>query len=228
MMDELVAEKVTVEKILADKIRVILVDDHNVVRSGLRRLLELGGDIEVVAEADSGEQACLIYGDFQADVLVMDLSMPGIGGLEALRRILSAAPKAKVVIFTMHENTAFATQALSSGARCYVAKSSLADDLLLAVREAAAGKTYISPSIAQKIVLQSISGSTEPFDRLSSREFEVFRLLAEGAGVDDIANNLKISQKTAANYQTILKQKLGITNAVELVRLAIRHGVILE
>ena len=216
------------DELIAEKIRVILVDDHNVVRSGLRRLLELGGDIEVVAEADSGEQACQIYGDFQADVLVMDLSMPGIGGLEALRRILSVAPKAKVIIFTMHENTAFATQALSSGARCYVAKSSLADDLLLAVREAAAGKTYISPSIAQKIVLQSISGSPEPVERLSSREFEVFRLLAEGAGIDDIANNLQISQKTAANYQTILKQKLGITNAVELVRLAIRHGVILD
>ncbi len=211
---------------IAGKIRVILADDHNVVRSGLRRLLELCGDIDVVAEADSGEQACKIYGDFQSDVMVMDLSMPGIGGLEALRRILSVAPKAKVVIFTMHENTAFATQALSAGARGYVAKSSLADDLLLAVRETAAGKTYISPSIAQKIVMQSISGSPDPMERLSSREFEVFRLLAEGAGIDDIANNLQISQKTASNYQTALKQKLGISNAVELVRLAIRHDVI--
>lgn len=212
----------------AEKIRVILADDHNVVRSGLRRLLELGGDIEVVAEADSGEQACLIYSDFQSDVLVMDLSMPGIGGLEALRRILSVAPKAKVVIFTMHENAAFAAQAFASGARGYVAKSSLADDLLLAVREAAAGKTYISPSIAQKMVMRSISGSPEPIERLSSREFEVLRLLAEGVGIDEIANNLQISHKTAANYQTALRQKLGITNAVELVRLAIRHGVISE
>ena len=218
----------TDNSIIAGKIRVILADDHNVVRSGLRRLLELGGDIDVVAEADSGEQACKIFGDFQSDVLVMDLSMPGIGGLEALRRILSVAPKAKAVIFTMHENSTFATQALSAGARGYVAKSSLADDLLLAVREAAAGKTYISPSIAQKIVMQSISGSPDPMERLSSREFEVFRLLAEGAGIDDIANNLQISQKTASNYQTALKQKLGISNAVELVRLAIRHGVISE
>ena len=221
-------EELIVDHTESEKIRVILVDDHNVVRSGLRRLLELGGDIDVVAEADSGEKACQIYGDFQVDVLVMDLSMPGIGGLEALRRILSVAPKTKIIIFTMHENIAFASQALSSGARGYVAKSSLADDLLLAVREAAAGKTYISPSIAQKIVIQSVSGSVEPIENLSAREFEVFRLLAEGAGVEDIANNLKISQKTAANYQTSLKQKLGISNAVELVRLAIRHGVILE
>ena len=210
------------------KIRVILVDDHNVVRSGLRRLLELGGDVEVVAEANSGEQACDIYGQFQPDVLVMDLSMPGIGGLEALRRILSVVPKARIVIFTMHENSTFATQALSAGARCYVAKSGLADDLLLAVREAAAGKTYISPNIAQKIVLQSISGEHDPMQRLSPREFEVFRLLAEGLSIDDIAGTLNISQKTTANYQTILKQKLGISNAVELVRLAIRHGVIFD
>ncbi|MCX7190543.1 MAG: response regulator [Methylotenera sp.] len=172
MTDELI-----VEKIITEKIRVILVDDHNVVRSGLRRLLELGGDIQVVAEADSGEQACTVYGDFQSDVLVMDLSMPGIGGLEALRRILSVTPKAKVVIFTMHENTAFATQALSSGARSYVAKSSLADDLLFAVREAAAGKTYISPSIAQKMVRQSISGSHNPLGSLSSRDSKL-RLMA--------------------------------------------------
>lgn len=209
-------------------IRVILVDDHNVVRSGLRRLLELGGDIKVVAEGSSGEQACQIYGDFETDVLVMDLSMPGIGGLEALRRILLLAPKAKIVIFTMHENATFATQALSAGARGYVAKSSLADDLLLAVREVAAGKTYISPHIAQKVVLQSMSGEQDPINQLSAREFEVFRLLAEGVGIDDIAKNLNISQKTAANYQTIIKQKLGISNAVELVRLAIRHGLIID
>ena len=210
------------------KIRVMLVDDHNVVRSGLRRLLELGGDIKVVAEGSSGEQACQIYSDFETDVLVMDLSMPGMGGLEALRRILVAAPKAKIVIFSMHENVTFATQALSAGARGYVAKTSLADDLLLAVREVATGKTYISPHIAQKIVLQSMSGNHDPIQQLSGREFEVFRMLAEGAGIDDIAKNLKISQKTAANYQTILKQKLGISNAVELVRLAIRHGVIVD
>jgi two-component system invasion response regulator UvrY len=213
---------------MISKIRVILVDDHNVVRSGLRRLLEMGGDIEVVAEADNGEQVGLLYKQFQANLLVMDLSMPGIGGLEALRRILISNPKSKVVIFSMHENVTFATQALSSGALGYVAKSGLADDLLLAVREVASGKTYISPHIAQKIALQTISGEQNPIQRLSTREFEVFRLLAEGMNIDDIANILNISQKTAANYQTLLKQKLGITNAVELVRLAMLHGVIVD
>lgn len=208
------------------KIRVILVDDHNVVRSGLRRLLEMGGDIDVVAEADSGEQACEVYNDFPADVLVMDVSMPGIGGLEALRRILAVSPDAKIVIFSMHENAAFATHALSIGARCYVAKTSFADDLLLAVREAAADRTYISPHIAQKIVLQSVPALQNPIQRLSTREFEVFRLLAEGRSVEDISTILNISHKTTANYQTILKQKLGISNAVGLVRFAIQHGII--
>lgn len=213
---------------MSAKTRVILVDDHNVVRSGLRRLLEMGGDIDVVAEASSGEQASIVYSAFKADVLVMDLSMPGIGGLEALRRILLAFPAAKVVIFTMHESIAFASRALAAGAFGYVAKSSQADDLLLAVREVAAGKTYISASIAQKLALQSINGEQDPILNLSTREFDVFKLLAEGKNIEEIAINLNISQKTAANYQTILKQKLGISNAVELVRLAIHYGVVLD
>ncbi|PCJ29479.1 MAG: DNA-binding response regulator [Gammaproteobacteria bacterium] len=208
------------------KIRVLLVDDHEVVRSGLRRLLELNGDIEVVEEAGSGEQACLICKSTEFDVVVMDLSMPGIGGLEALRRIVQKDPKAKIVVFTMHENTASATQALSAGARSYVIKSEPADNLVVAVREAAAGVGYISSSISQKIVLQDLSGEYDPLKSLSTREFEVFRMLAEGFHIDAIAHNLNISHKTVANYQSTLKQKLGISSAVELVRLAIQSGVI--
>lgn len=211
---------------MAKNIRIILADDHIVVRSGLRRLLELCGEMEVVAEAATGEQAYHIYGDYLPDVLVMDMSMPGLGGLEALRKIIVRYPAARVIVFSMHESAAFATQALSAGARGYVAKSGASDDLLFAVREAAAGRSYLSPNIAQKIVLQSIVGSEDPTQRLSAREFEVFRLLAEGINVDDIARILNVSQKTVANYQTMLKQKLGISNAVELVRLAIRQGVI--
>lgn len=210
------------------KIKVLLVDDHNVVRSGLRRLLEMGGDIEVVAEASSGEQACMLFGQFKASVIVMDLSMPGIGGLEALRRILISTPNAKIVMFSMHENAIFASQALSLGAKGYVAKSGFADDLLQAVREVFAGHTYISPHIAQKIAVQSISGEQNPVQKLSAREFEVFRMLAEGQDVEEIADILSISHKTVANYQTMLKQKLGISNAVELVRIAIKYGVITD
>ncbi|MDO9150861.1 MAG: response regulator transcription factor [Methylotenera sp.] len=207
-------------------IRIVLVDDHAVVRSGLRRLLEQNTGMHVVAEADSGEQAYQLYGEHLPDVLVMDMSMPGMGGLESLRRILTRYPSARIVIFSMHENAAFASQALSAGARCYVAKSGAADDLVRAVKEASAGRGYLSPSVAQNIVLQTMSGGEDPTQRLSAREFEVFRMLAEGSNVEDIALTLKISQKTVANYQTLLKQKLGISSPVELVRLAMRHGVI--
>ncbi|PPC97367.1 response regulator [Methylotenera mobilis] len=207
-------------------IRIVLVDDHAVVRSGLRRLLEQNTGMQVIAEADSGEQAYQLYGEHLPDVLVMDMSMPGMGGLESLRRILTRYPSARIVIFSMHENAAFASQALSAGARCYVAKSGAADDLVRAVKEAFAGRGYLSPSVAQNIVLQTMSGGENPTQRLSAREFEVFRMLAEGSNVEDIALTLKISQKTVANYQTLLKQKLGISSPVELVRLAMRHGVI--
>lgn len=207
-------------------IKVILADDHAVVRSGLRRFLDQSLGVEVIAEADSGETAYQQYVDLMPDVLVMDMSMPGMGGLEALRRILSRQPNARVIIFSMHENASFASQAISAGARGYVAKSGSADDLVKAIREVALGKSYLSPSVAQKIVLQSMTGDEDPTKRLSAREFEVFRLLADGKSVDEIADILRISQKTVANYQTLLKQKLGVNSPVELVRLAIKFGLI--
>jgi DNA-binding NarL/FixJ family response regulator len=207
-------------------ISIMLVDDHVVVRSGLRRLLEQNEDMEVIAEAESGEQAYQLFGEYLPDVLVMDMSMPGMGGLEAVRRILARYPAARIVIFSMHENATFATQALTAGARGYVAKSGAADDLVLGIREANAGRSYLSPAIAQKIALQSLSGDEDPIKRLSAREFAVFQLLAEGNAIEMIADTLNISQKTVANYQTLLKQKLGINSPVELVRLAIRYGVI--
>ena len=207
-------------------IRIMLVDDHEVVRSGLRRLLEQNDGMEVIAEADSGEQAYQLYGECLPDVVVMDMSMPGMGGLEALRRIIARYSQARVIIFSMHENAAFASQALSAGARAYVAKSGAADDLVQAVREVAQGKGYLSAGIAQQIALQTLSGSDDPTRLLSAREFEVFRLLAAGKGIDEISATLRISQKTVANYQTLLKQKLGINSPIELVRLAIKHGVI--
>ncbi len=206
--------------------KVLLIDDHAVVRSGVRRLLEQHDGIEVVAEGDSGEQAYLLYGEYWPDVLVMDMSMPGMGGLEALRRIISRYNGAKIIIFSMHENATFATQALTSGAAGYVAKSGDADDLVNAVRDVATGKNYLSAVMAQKIAMQSLVGDENPTHKLTTREFEVFRFLAEGKMVDEIAKTLNLGQKTVANYQTLLKQKLGVNSPVELVRLAIKYGVI--
>ena len=211
---------------MSTSIRVLLTDDHAVVRSGVRRLLEQHDGIEVIAEAESGEEAYKLYGEYLPDVLVMDMSMPGMGGLEALRRIIARYSNARIIIFSMHENATFATQALTSGAAGYVAKSGDADDLVKAVREVAIGKNYLGAELAQKIVLQSMSGNDNPTQKLTAREFEIFRLLAEGKVVDEIAKLLNIGQKTVANYQTLLRQKLEIQSPVELVRLAIRHGII--
>jgi DNA-binding NarL/FixJ family response regulator len=208
------------------KIRVLLIDDHAVVRSGVRRLLEQQGGIEVVAEAGSGEQAYMLYGEVSPDILIMDMSMPGMGGVEALRRIRTRYSKAKIIIFSMHENVTFATQALTAGAAGYVSKSGEASDLLVAVADVSVGRTYLSPQMAQKIAIQTMAGDDNPIQRLSAREFEVFRLLAEGCVVDEIAKLLNIGQKTVANYQTLLKQKLGVNSPVDLVRLAIRYEVI--
>lgn len=206
-------------------ISVMLTDDHAVVRSGLRRLLEQHDAITVIAEADSGEQAYQHFGEYNPDILVMDISMPGMGGLEALRRIKHRYRAAKVIIFSMHENTTFVTQALTAGAMGYVAKSGDSQDLVQAILEVAQGKNYLSPSIAEKVTLQTLNDDA-PIDKLTAREFEIFRLLAEGKIVDDISSLLNIGYKTVANYQTILKQKLGINSPVDLVRLAIKHGVI--
>jgi DNA-binding NarL/FixJ family response regulator len=214
------------EFFMKNRIRIILADDHAVVRSGLRRLLEHNDDLEVVAEADSGEQAYQLFGEHLPDVLVMDISMPGMGGLEALRRIIARYQNAHIVIFSMHENAAFASQALSVGAKGYVGKSGAADDLVTAIYEVAAGRNFLSSLVAQKIAFQNISGDDNPVRCLSAREFEIFRLLVEGSSVESVAEKLNISHKTVANYQTLLKQKLGVSSPVEMVRLAIRHGVI--
>lgn len=212
--------------IAPDHIRIMLVDDHAVVRSGLRRMLEQKIGMEVVAEADSGEQAYQIFGDILPDVLVMDISMPGMGGLEAARRILARYPAARILVFSMHDNAAFAAQALKAGIRGYVTKNGAGDELPKALLDVARGKTWISAEVAQKIAVQTLIGKEDILKQLSTREFEVFRLLANGIGAEEIGEMLKISQKTVANYHTMIKQKLGVTSSIELVRIAIRNGVI--
>lgn len=205
---------------------IMLVDDHAVVRAGVRRLLEQQSGFSVVAEAESGERAYQLFGEHLPDITIMDLTMPGMGGMEAIRRIIARYPTARVLVLSMHENAAFASQALKAGAKGYLAKSGLAEELVGALQALVRGHTYISAEVAKKIALQTLQGSDDPMQQLSAREFEIFRLLAEGQDNEAIAQALKISGKTVANYQTIIKQKLGVSSPVELVRLAIRHGVI--
>lgn len=205
-------------------IRIMLADDHAIVRSGLRRLLEQREGMEVVAEAESGEQAYRLFGEHLPDVAVLDLSMPGMGGIEALRRIRARYQAARLLIFSMHENVAFANQVLKAGARGYVVKTGSPEELVTAVQEVAQGKVYISSGMANKMAMYNLNGE-DPFAHLNAREFEIFRLVAEGASQEEIGDKLKISQKTVANNLTVIKQKLGVTNSIEMLRLAIRHGI---
>jgi two-component system, NarL family, invasion response regulator UvrY len=207
-------------------VKVVLVDDHTVVRSGLRRLLESHKSIEIVAEADTGESAYQVYGEILPDVMLMDISMPGMGGLEAAKRILQRYPQARIVIFFMHEAISFAAQALKTNVKGYVTKTDVAKDLVQAVLDVAKGRTFLSQDVAQKVALQTLIGESNPLQQLTSREFEVFRLLAEGKRVEEVADMLKISQKTVANYYTLIKQKLSVNSPVEMVRLAMKHGLI--
>jgi DNA-binding NarL/FixJ family response regulator len=207
-------------------IKVLLVDDHAVVREGYKNLLDNCSDIEVIAEAQTGELACKNYMMSQPDVVIMDLSMPGMGGLEAIRRITARDPKARILVFSMHEDTIFVEQALQAGACGYITKSSAADALVEAVKQVAAGQSHLDPEIAQRLALQKIRGRNTPFTNLSTREFEIFCLLAEGDNVAAIAERLSLSYKTVANYSTQIKSKLNIKTTAELARLAIRHGLV--
>jgi DNA-binding NarL/FixJ family response regulator len=211
---------------MAKKTTIILIDDHAVVRAGVRRLLEQESLFEVIGEAESGEKAYQIFGELKPDVMVMDLSMPGMGGLEAIRRILMRYEKAKILVLSMHEDLSFANQALKLGAKGYLTKNTLADDLVKSIQTVSKGDVFLSDEIAKKMAMQSISGNQDPIHELSAREFEIFRLLAEGLDIDAIASTLNISSKTVSNYQTMIKQKLNINSPVELIRYAIKAGVI--
>lgn len=209
-----------------EKIKIMLVDDHAVVRAGLKRLMENQTDLEVGLEAENGEAAYQLLSTNQVDVIVMDLSMPGMGGLESARRILARYPMVKIIIFSMHDNATFAAQVLKAGVKGYVTKTGADSDLLKAIHEVAKGKSYLSPEVAQKIALESMVGDENPLKMLSAREFEVFRLLTEGVSVEAVGERLKISQKTVSNYYTMIKQKLGANSPIEMVRIAIRYGII--
>jgi DNA-binding NarL/FixJ family response regulator len=212
----------------AGEVTVLLVDDHAVVRAGFRRLLEQTPGIRVVTEAASGDEAYRVFGDCQPDVAVMDLSMPGMGGLEAIRRIVGRFPGARILVFSMHETAAFAQQAMRAGACGYVTKASAPEVLVEAVRAIAAGRTFLSPDMAQKLALESVAGERDPLSVLTPREFEIFRLLAAGHTAEQIAETLYVSAKTVANHATQVKQKLGITTAVDLHRVALRYGLVAE
>lgn len=208
-------------------IRILLVDDHAVVRVGFRLLLQSVADMSVVAEADCGETACQLYLELKPDVVVMDLAMPGMGGLEALRRIRARQPLAQVLTLSAHDDPMHARRALQEGALGFLSKRSAPEALLEAVAVVAAGRRYLDPALAQKLALAEFDGAAKsPVERLSEREFEVFVRLAGGATVQRIAADLNLSASTIGTHLYNIKQKLAVVNQSELTLIAIRHGLI--
>lgn len=208
-------------------IRVLLVDDHAVVRMGFRLLLQSTAAMSVVAEADSGEVACRLYPELHPDVVVMDLAMPGMGGLEALRRIRARHPEAQVLTLSAHDDPMHARRALQEGALGFLSKRGAPEALLEAVTVVASGRRYLDPALAQKLALAEFDGAAKsPVERLSEREFEVFVRLARGSTVQRIASDLNLSASTIGTHLYNIKQKLNAANQSEITLIAIRHGLI--
>jgi two-component system invasion response regulator UvrY len=206
-------------------IRIMLVDDHAIVRAGFRRLLEQRSDFRVVAEAADAERAYALYVEHQPDVVVMDLSMPGVSGLDTIRRIIGRQAAARILVFSMHEDASVAERAIQLGARGYVTKSNAPEVLATALAEVMAGRLALSPDMAKSIAMLRLSSEGDPLQALTAREFEIFRLLVTGRPAIEIAKLLNLSVKTVANYHTLIKQKLNISSDVELVLLAQRQNV---
>ena len=210
----------------AELITVLLVDDHAVVREGYRRLLERNADIRVVGEAGNAALAYQLFRDHAPQVVVLDISLPDVSGIEVLRRILAREPRARVLVFSMHEEPIFPERAMRAGALGYITKASAPEVLVNAVRAVAAGRLFLSDDVAQTLALRNLQAGGTALGVLSDREFEVLRMLALGEPLGVIADRLGLSQKTVANYQSSIRQKLGAQTPAQLLRIAARFGVV--
>ena len=208
------------------QINVMLVDDHAVVRMGFKMLLESAADIKVIAEAENGETAIKAYVEHKPNVVVMDITMPGMGGLEAIERILAKDSSAKILVLSAHEDSVHPNRVLNAGAMGYLTKRSAAEELIKAIRIVASGKKYIEANVAQQMAIQQLSGNQSPVDVLSEREFEVFMSLAKGKTTNEIAENLFLSPRTVGTHLYNIKQKLNAQNSAEIALIAMRSGLL--
>jgi len=207
-------------------IRVLVVDDHDLVRTGITRMLADIDGLQVVGEGDSGEAALKLARELKPDVVLMDVKMPGIGGLEATRKLLRSHPDIKVVAVTVCEQDPFPTRLLQAGAAGYLTKGAGLDEMVQAIRLAFAGQRYISPQIAQQLALKSFQPQGSPFDALSEREIQIALMIVGCQKVQIISDKLCLSPKTVNTYRYRIFEKLSVTSDVELTLLAVRHGMV--
>ena len=207
-------------------IRVMLVDDHELVRTGVRRLLDDFDDIDVVIDACSGEEALSLIRECSPDVVLMDVNMPGIGGVEATRKLLKLVPGLSIIAVTAHGEQPFPSRLLEAGAKGYITKECSSDEIAAAIRMAAKGEVYFSAQIAQEMAVNFASEGKSPFDGLSQREWQIMTMISRGDKVQEIADSLCLSPKTVSTYRYRLMEKLKVNTDVELTHLAIRHGIV--
>ena len=207
-------------------IRIVIADDHAIVREGLKRIVSEIADMQVIGEAADGTEVMQRVRELDFDILVQDLSMPGRSGMELIKLVRAEKPKLRILVLSMHQELQYAVRAIKSGASGYLTKESAPAELEQAIRKIAGGGAYVTPEVAEQLALGAMPGSTaNPHESLSDREFEVFRMLAAGESVTDIATRLKLSVKTVSTHKANLMHKMGLQNASELVRYAIKHGL---
>lgn len=207
-------------------INILLVDDHAIVREGYRSLLNRQPGFNIIAEAETGEEAYTLFRQHNPDLVLLDLSLPGKGGLATLCQIRKLSPKAKVIIFSMHQNPAMAKKAIEAGAVGYITKSSNPSTLLKAVKDTMKGGISISDDITKALALESLQGSKILINSLSTREFEILQMLVNGTSKQEVADTLCISQKTVSNHYYLIKSKLNAKNDIELIRTATEAGLV--
>jgi DNA-binding NarL/FixJ family response regulator len=211
---------------IRDAIRVLIVDDHAIVREGYRSLLAKQEGLVVVGESCDAASAYQSYKDKRPDVVIMDISMPGRGGIDAIQHLRELDANARVLVFTMHSEVAYALQAFRAGAKGYITKSSPPDLLVKAVRDVAEGKLAVCPEISEALALDRVQEEKTRLHELSPREFEIFRMILDAKSTDDIASALNLSRKTVGNYHYAIKSKLGVESDIELLYFGLRQGLV--
>lgn len=211
---------------MTKEIRVMLVDDHAVVRRGYQTLIEQRGNIHVVCEAADADAAYQLYKSKSPDVVIMDITMPGRGGIDAIRQIRQWDPYARVLVFSMHANAAYALQAFKAGAKGYVTKSSDPELLVAAIESVARNKTALCPEISEALAKSRLNSDADAFAALSPREFEILRLILDAKSTEEIAETLRLAPKTVGNYHYAIKTKLGVGSDIDLVYFCMRRGLV--